>query len=330
MSQVRPNVLIMSAARKVLLVEAFRRAISPSNSALVLCADVNPLSAALYAGDGARLISSSDAPDFIDRILGLCEADAIGLVVPTRDEELPVFAHARERFTAAGTLVLVSPPEAILTCQDKLRFATAVRAAGLDAPAEYPGARTAPLPAFVKPRRGKGGQGAAKATTRQGLLDAVNAVNAVNGEALIQEFIDAPEFSVDVFIDLDGRPISCVPRERVAVVGGESIISRTVRDPELVKATLRLCTAIGLVGHLTVQAFRTPDRISFIEINPRYGGAANLGFQAGASTPEFALAVARGEHPTPRLDDYEAGLVMLRYSTDRFLREEDLLGAGGR
>ena len=83
-----------------------------------------------------------------------------------------------------------------------------------------------------------------------------------------------------------------------------------------------------LVGHLTVQAFRTSDTISFIEINPRYGGAANLGIAAGAPTPEYAIRAARGERLEPTLGDYEVGLVMLRYSDDLFVRERDLLGGG--
>jgi putative hydrolase of the HAD superfamily len=103
------------------------------------------------------------------------------------------------------------------------------------------------------------------------------------------------------------------------------VVSRTVDDPELVAATLRLCAAIGLVGHVTVQAFRALDRILFIEVNPRYGGAANLGFEAGARTPELAIRLARGEQLEPQLDGYESGLTMLRSASDRFLRDGDLV-----
>ncbi len=144
-------------------------------------------------------------------------------------------------------------------------------------------------------------------------------IEQAGGESLVQEFIDAAEFTIDVLIDPEGRPIVCVPRERVEVVAGESIVARTARDPELCKATLRLCAAIGLTGHATVQAFRSADRITFIEINPRYGGAANLTFAAGAPTPEFAIRIARGERLEARLDDYEAELVMIRYAEDRFV-----------
>ena len=90
----------------------------------------------------------------------------------------------------------------------------------------------------------------------------------------------------------------------------------------------RLCTAIGLVGHLTVQAFRTPTGVAFIEINPRYGGAANLGFEAGAPTPEYAIRAARGERLEPRLGMYEVGLMMFRHAADLFVRDVDLIEPG--
>jgi carbamoyl-phosphate synthase large subunit len=317
----RPNVLITSASRKVLLVRAFRDALARWDSGQVFAADISPLSAALHDADGARIIPRSDSDSFIDVLLRVCEQDRIGLLVPTRDEELPVLASARERFLEAGTLVLVSAPECVDICLDKVRFLTAVHDAGLDAPLVYAGPDATRFPAFVKPRRGRGGHGATKVSSPAELA-AVLA--ALGDDALIQEFVSAPEFTIDVFLDLDGTPISCVPRERIAVLAGESIVSRTVRDPDLTEATLRLCQAIGLVGHITVQAFRTPDRVEFIEINPRYGGASNLGFEAGARTPDYALSLAHGVRPEPRLDAYEVGLTMLRYTTDLFVRDEDL------
>ncbi len=317
----RPNVLITSAARKVLLVRAFRTALARLGGGSVVASDLDPRAAALYEADRRRTLPRSDDVAFVDALRALCREEAIGLVVPTRDEELPVMAAARPLLAEDGTLVLVSSPEAVETCRDKGRFADAVAAAGLDAPLRYDEPETAPLPAFVKPRFGKGGTAAAAATTRAGLTAAVAAAGP---GAIIQERIVAPEYTVDCFLDLDGVPISAVPRERVVVVDGESVVTRTVHDPELTAASVRLATAIGLVGHVTIQAFRTTDRIAFIEINPRYGGAANAGFAAGAPTPESAIRLARGERLDPRVGQHMAGLVMLRASDDRFVREGDL------
>ena len=123
----RPNVLITSAARKVLLVRAFHDALARlGGGGSVIAADLNPQSAALYAADAARLLPRSDDPSFVDTLLALCAEERVGLVVPTRDEELPLFAGVRDRFAAAGTVVLVSAPAAIdgvLSCLIRIFFA---------------------------------------------------------------------------------------------------------------------------------------------------------------------------------------------------------------
>jgi carbamoyl-phosphate synthase large subunit len=310
------NVLITSASRKVLLVRAFQDAAARLGGGRVIAADIDPLAASLYEADGARLIPPSADSSFVDALLDVCRHDEIGLLVPTRDDELPLLAANRARFEAIGTLVLVSPPDAVAACRDKRRFADAASALGYETPRTWPPSVDAPLPAFVKPIIGRGGRGARSVRTRGELAAALT---EAGGDLIVQELIEAPELTIDAFLALDGTPISCVPRIRVSVACGESVVSRTVRDPELVDAALGLASGLRLAGHVTIQAFRPPDRILFIEVNPRYGGAANLGFAAGAPTPEFAIRMARGERLEPRLGAYVDDLVMLRYSEDRIL-----------
>jgi carbamoyl-phosphate synthase large subunit len=306
-------------------VRAFRDAQVRLGGGRVLASDLSPWSPALLEADAVAYLPRTDDPAFLDSLVRTCAEEHIGLVVPTRDGELPIFAAARERLASDGTAVLVSPREVVDLCRDKIKFAEAVTVAGFDSPRIFP-AEEAPLPAFVKDRFGAGGRGATKVETRDGLAAALAAIVAMSGEPVVQEYLEAPEYTIDVFVDPDGRAISCVPRERISVVAGESVVSRTVRDIGLRDATLQLCATLGLTGHVTVQAFRTPARIAFLEVNPRYGGAANLGFAAGAPTPEFAIRCARGERLEPRLDEYEADLVMLRYADDRFVRAGDVGG----
>lgn len=320
------NVLVTSASRKVGLVRAFGRA-AAAYGGRVVAVDVSPLAAALYEADVARLVPRSDDPAFQDEILDICASERVGLVVPTRDEELPVFARARARFADEGILVLVPDAGVVTTCLDKLAFATACAAAGLSTPRIVADPTERDLPLFIRPRTAQGGHGARVVRDGSGLAAALDELGS---SAFVQELIDAPEFTVDLFVDpRDGTPISCVPRERVLVLDGESQIGRTVRDDRLRGATLRLASALRLTGHLTVQAFRRGDEVLFIEVNPRYGGGASLGFAAGAPTPEFALQVARGEPLEPRLDSYESDLVMLRFADDRFVRAADLLASDG-
>ncbi len=314
------NVAILSAARKVWLVQAFQRALAAIGGGQVWALDCERTAAALQAADAAELSPRSDAPEFVDWLVNWCRRERIVLLVPTRDAELPVLAAAAGRFQRAGVRVVVSSAEAIALCRDKRLFAQACAAHGFETPAEYAGAAAARFPAFVKPRIGQAARGAQRLASAQELA----ARGFDPGAEILQEYVDDPEFTIDVFVDWDGALLSAVPRERVRVVDGESVVARTVHDPELTAAAGRLALALGLRAHATVQAFRGPERIRFIEVNPRFGGGAALGFAAGCPTPEWLVRLARGERIEPRLDRHEAGLWMFRHTTDLFRRDAEV------
>jgi carbamoyl-phosphate synthase large subunit len=314
------NIAILSASRKVWLVQAFQRALAATGGGCVWALDCDRHAVALQAADASAIAPRSDSPEFLDWLVMWCRRERIALVVPTRDAELPVLAEAAERLLRAGVRVAVSPPEAVAQCQDKRRFGVVCRALEFATPAEFADPTAATFPAFVKPRRGQAGKGARRIGSAEELRE-----RGYDSESeVLQEFVDAPEFTIDVFVDWDGRLISAVPRERLRVAEGESVVGRTVRDELLADSAGRLVLALGLRAHATVQAFRRAERVLFIEVNPRFGGGAALGFAAGCPTPEWLVRQVRGERIEPRLGQYEAGLWMFRHTADLFRRDEEL------
>jgi carbamoyl-phosphate synthase large subunit len=315
------NVLVTSAARKVCLIQAFQRALAGRGR--VVAADVSPLCPSLVLADEACLLPPSDDPAFAAALERVCRERGVTLVVPTRDEELPLFARLRGRLEAQGVRIMVAAPEVIETCQDKQRFLAFCAREGFAHPRSLePSSLREPgdFPVFVRPARGKGGQGAGPVSSREELQRRL----AAQPGCLVQELVQAPEYTLDLFSDFDGRVISVVPRERVRVLAGESVVSRTCRDPRLVEAGARLAGRLGLVGHNTLQCFLLAGRVLWIEVNPRFGGAANLGFAAGAPTPEFLVRLLQGERLEARLGLFRDGLTMLRYSQDVFLEGDRL------
>ena len=311
------NVLILSAAAKVLLVQAFQAAAHPLGGR-VIAADLARDNAALFAADQALILPRSDDPDFEAALLAACAREAVGLVVPTRDGELARLAQLRPRLQAAGVAVLVPTPEALAVCRDKRRFAQACADLGLSTPRTYaPGEPPDAFPVFVRPVDGAGGAGARRIDDPADL--------PADETLLVQAFDSGPEYTVDVLMSLDGAPLQALARRRLQVQGGEATKSRTEDLPALADQALRLCTALGLVGHNVVQAFHDETGTRFIEINPRFGGASNLSIQAGLASPERILQMARGqaaEAARPRALAY--GLTMLRYSQDRIVTDAEL------
>jgi carbamoyl-phosphate synthase large subunit len=316
------NVLILSAAAKVLLVRAFAEAVR-AHGGRVIAADLTPDNAALFEADGAVLLPRSDAAAFPEALATACRDHDIGLVVPTRDGELEAVADCRARLAALGATVMIASPEALGVCRDKRRFVRFCLDHGFATPRTFAvGEAPDAFPVFVRPEVGAGGAGARR-------VDSAADLPAMEG-LLIQAFETGPEYTVDVLMDLSGRPLQAVARRRLQVRAGEAVKSRVEDAPDLTEPALALCAAVGLVGHNVVQAFYTPGEAPrFIEINPRFGGASNLSIRAGLASPERIVQMVEGTGEAaarPRPIAY--GLTMLRYGEDRFVTEADLVPMG--
>lgn len=320
------NVLITSASRKVSLVRAFQEALDREGGGMVIPADVSPYSAALYESPLRLIVPPSDDGHFISTLLDLCRKHQVKLLVPTRDEELPVFAARRQDFAQNGIVVMVGSPTTIELCRDKKRFLDFCRRENLCVPEEYSPAdvkrRLDLFPVFVRDRVGKGGRKAFRVNNPEQLEQILEQLE----EPIIQECVEAPEYTVDLFSDFNGRVISVVPRRRLKVFGGESFVGKTFYHERIINECCRLARKLSLVGHNTIQLFFDGTQVKFIEVNPRYGGGASLGFAAGAHTPTYLVRLVKGLPVEPCIGEFKRDLVMLRYTRDRFLEESELVG----
>lgn len=311
------NVLITSAGRRVTLVELFRAALDRLGVAgSVVAADAKANAPAGLVADRREPVPRVDDPAYVPRLLEICRAHAIGLVVPTIDPELPVLADHAAEFEAAGALPLVSSPEANRICLHKGRTARFFREAGIPAPAEFDPAAVladpaAAYPFIIKPASGSASVGVARVHDRRELEYHLGAV----ADPILQEFVAGEEYTLDILVDLAGRVRCVVPRLRIETRAGEISKGVTVRDPALIAAGRRVAEALpGARGCVTAQCIRDAEgRIKFLEINPRFGGGFPLSARAGADFPGWVAAMALGREPEIDPDGWRDGLAMLRY-----------------
>jgi carbamoyl-phosphate synthase large subunit len=320
------NVLITAASRRVPLVRAFQAALRGLGiPGAVSVTDVNPLSPAVYAADQSFQVPLASDPGYIDAVLALCRAEGIALVVPTIDDELVLFGETRPRFDACGVRVAASPSPTSRTCNDKYQAALALRAAGIPAARTYlPGSLPAgtPLPLFVKPRFGRGGIGAFAAHTARHLEFFLGYVE----DPIVQEFLDGPEFTIDMLCDFDARPLAIVPRERVVIRAGVSDRGRTVRTPELMDLAEAVARTLPFFGPVNIQCRVVDGRPIVFEINPRFSGGIPLTIAAGADFPRMLLQLTRGRRVAPAIGAFREGLWMSSYEETVFLERDRVTG----
>lgn len=313
------NVLITSASRKVVLIKAFQRALSEEGGGQVIAIDASPMSAALHFADKGYIVPPGSGESFLAAVQTLCQRHDIRLLIPTRDEELPFFAGARQMLQSIGVTVMVPDLDVVKICQDKRLFIEFCLEHGFSVPKTYAATEAIPeFPLFVKERFGKGSKRIFLVKSRSDLDYLLQRLK----EPIIQQYIQAPEYTVDLFADFSGEVLAVVPRERLTVFGGESFVGRTHKNWNIIHEAIRLAKALGLIGHNTIQCFWHDGKVKFIEVNPRYGGGANLGFAAGAFTPRVLVRLVLGREIRPAIGEFEDGYIMLRYTEDLFLSEQ--------
>ena len=284
----------------------------------VIAVDSSPLAPALYFADEHYLLPPSDNPEFLKLLLRLCQHLNIDLLIPTRDEELIIFADRKKKFTDVGTFVMVSDTATVSICQDKKLFIKFCQENGFMTPKSYDVLdlpANIQFPLFIKPRFGKGTLRAITVNSKEEL----ELIEKQMPDAIIQEFVQNREYTIDLFSDFSGRVISVVPRERIHIFSGESFVSQTSKNPALIEEAIRLSIKLRLIGHNTIQCFLDGAMIKLIEVNPRFGGGAHLGFAAGVPTPLFLVRLLKGETLEPRIGEFQDNYVMLRYTDDLFL-----------
>jgi carbamoyl-phosphate synthase large subunit len=313
------NILMTAGSRRVPLVHAFRNALrSAGVQGRIIVTDVNPLSPAVHVADCAYRVPLATDSEYLDELLAICEAEGVRLVVPTIDDELPLMGAARDRFRALGALAACSNDATALLCNDKYATCHQLAAAGVSAartwfPSELP--PDVSLPLFIKPRSGRGAVGAFPVRSRRELDFFVHYVDM----PVIQEYLEGPEFTIDVLCDFDGNPLSIVPRERVVIRSGVMDRGRTVKDAKLIDLARAACAAISFAGPVNIQCRMRGSEPVIFEINPRFSGGIPLTIEAGADFPRMLVRLALGGRVEPSIGDFRHDLWMTSFESSFFL-----------
>jgi carbamoyl-phosphate synthase large subunit len=316
------TLLLLSAGRRAALLDCFRAAAAEAGVALrALAADLDPgMSAACRRADAAFALPRCDAPDYADAVLRLVRREGVGLVVPTIDPELAPLAERAGCFAEAGARLHASDAATVADVRDKERTMRRLRAADVPTPWTAPleavraAPEAAPWPLFLKPAGGSAGRGLGRAG-RPGDLP-----RETTEPMIAQALLEGPEYTVNLFVDRDGRLRCAVPHRRVRVRAGEVEKGVTERRDDLAAIAARLVDALpGLRGALCFQAIDDArSGPAVIEVNARFGGGYPLADRAGATFARWLLEEAAGL-PCTAHDRWRGGVTMLRYDAAVFL-----------
>lgn len=175
------------------------------------------------------------------------------------------------------------------------------------------------FPLIIKPDRGRGGSGIRIVNNEKELENAVKTLK----NPIIQEILRGDEFTIDVFSDFSGKPLSIVPRVRLATESGISMKGITVNDKEIISLTKKFLSKTRIPGPCCIQGFKNEKGFFFTEVNLRFGGGSILSIHADPSIIENLLLMISGKAPQPSRG-FTDKLVMMRYYEAAFSRLESI------
>ena len=317
------NILILSAGRRVELINCFKNAAKKLNvDSKIVAADLSEFAPAIYFADCYYLIPRIGKDGYLESIIDICNKENISLVIPTIDTELLFLAESKNQIEEqSNAKVMVSDLKAISICRNKIATQKFFEENAFGVPKMYTKEDVerdeVEYPIFIKPLDGSSSINAFKVNNAKEAEFFVNYIN----KPMIQECIVGEEYTVDVFCDFDSNPITIVPRRRIATRSGEIAKGQISRDHAIIEDVKRLISVLKPIGHITVQCMKTEKGIQYIEINPRFGGGAPMAVMSGADSCENLYRLLRGEK-LEYYENYQDKQIFLRFDSCIQLNED--------
>lgn len=294
---IEKNIMILSAGRRVELVQRFKNAAQRLGvKSKIVAVDISDTAPAIYFADTFYFIPRISADGYIESLIDISNKENISLIIPTIDTELLKLMENREKIeNSTNAKILLSRDEVIKICRDKNNTQRFFEKNGFGVPKQLSdddicnGNYSFPL--FIKPEDGSSSINTFKVKNKEELDFFIRYID----KPMVQEFIEGTEFSVDVFCDFESNPITIVPRIRLATRSGEIAKGKIVKDRDVIEDVKRLISVLRPTGHITVQCMKTKRGIEYIEINPRFGGGAPMSIDAGADSCENLYRILIGE-----------------------------------
>lgn len=319
------NLLITSVGRRVYMVEYFKHALK--GEGLVHAAN-SETTYALMSADAHVLTPNIYDSSYIDFLLSYCKENKITVLISLFDIDLPVLSKNKELFKDIGVTVLVSNFDLIQICNDKWATYQFLKGKGFKSPASFISLENVikaieddklHYPLIVKPRWGMGSIGIFEAEneeelkvfykkTKNEILRSYlryESQQEISDSVIIQEKIKGQEWGIDIFNDLSGEFVTCVPKRKLAMRAGETDIAKTSKNVDLYKFGKEISSHTKHVGNLDMDFFISEGEYYILEFNCRFGGQYPFSHAAGVNFPKALFQMLKGEKASESVLAYE-------------------------
>ena len=301
--------------------QSILKALREANYSDVLAIDSSPLATGLYFGYKSVVGLEALHPDYISNLLKLSIQNEVQYIFPGHDVELKVLANSAKLFLVNGIQIIISSPEVIEICDDKLATANFLAEAGFNFPftkkfsdCEWDGKAV-----ILKPQTGgarsKHTYLARNEDEYQKFSLFIDPENCV-----VQEFIDGDEYTCgSVFFENYLAGVISMKRE---LRSGDTYKAFSLKSSSLNNYVGEVVQALRPFGACNVQLKLKGGNPYIFEINPRCSGTTAARALVGLNEPDIILKyLESGEMPTINYEEK----TILRYWNEVVIDNKDVL-----
>lgn len=252
--------------------------------------DGETLGAGLYAVPEAYKIPYANDPKFVDELIKICSKKKCQLLFPGLDIELQVLSENKEKFEKKGIVVVVSRPEVVEICDDKLKTYEFLKALNLPAPETFTlenflkNRRLLSFPFILKPKKGGARSKNVFKIGKTSDLDRLLTIEKLDTRNYItQEYIEGDEYTCGT-INLDGKHLGTIVMRRT-LRDGDTYKCFTEKQPKIEALIKKIMKNLKPFGACNVQ-LRLKNGIPYVfEMNARCSGTTGARAMAGFNEP---------------------------------------------
>ena len=254
----------------------------------IICSDQDKYVAGIYPKEKFFQTPSANSKFFLKKIKEIVRINKINFIFPCHSSEILLFSKNKRVFEKLEVGIIVPDENTVKICNSKKSFLKFLKNFGYKFPKTFNSlSEISQYPVFIKPEKGSSSKGAHKINN---LKELKFYAKFLKDGFIVQKFENSTEYTVDRYVNKNSFLMACVPRERIRVRDGKSIIGKTHYDTKIFSLIKKLLGDMDYQGPCNVQIFKNKDNLKLIEINPRMSaGGLLLTLEAGINIPELML-----------------------------------------
>lgn len=269
--------------------------------------------------DKKVLLPNINDTKYFTTLLDFLISEKINGILSFFDQDVHLLSGYRNILLDKNIIPFIPEKGVADICFDKCATYEFLRSSGFNTPATFLSVldclsvinqSSINFPVIIKPRKGFASKGIFICHNEKELAFFSEYLNE---PFIIQELIDGQEHGFDILNGLNGETLSVIVKKKLMMRSGETDMSVTIKNKEVLEVGISLSEKLGSIGPLDVDFFIDKNgKVIILEMNPRFGGGYPGSHLAGAEFPSKLVKLLNGELVNPDIGNYKEGIYMFK------------------